>query len=333
MKYDEFRSMDEHLQEIGEGCMEVVHRGPADVAPVLSDRLCAQIHGKGLVEVYDVFPGVEASYHVFSARDATIHHAAMGSVMELFYCRSGRIGWNMRDDIAVYLGAGDMTVHSTQCCADSTMMFPLGYVEGLSLAIDLEKFSLHCPEILQRAKVDFSRLHEMFCGAKPTALPACKEINWIFEPLYVASPSLRMVYLQLKVQELLLYLSGIPGDQKELTQYFSQQTERIKEIHAVLIGHLEQRLTIEELARRYAINASTLKSVFKGVYGLPIATYMKEYRVRQAMKLLRETDLSIAQIAEQVGYESQGKFTKAFKSVAHLLPSEYRKNFSGKVPQ
>ena len=89
--------------------------------------------------------------------------------------------------------------------------------------------------------------------------------------------------------------------------------------------HLDQRYTIEELSRRYLINTSSLKEVFKAVYGLPIATYMKEFRVRRAMELLRESDASIADVAAQVGYESQGKFTKAFKDVAHQLPTAFRK--------
>ena len=114
---------------------------------------------------------------------------------------------------------------------------------------------------------------------------------------------------------------------KELTQYFSQQTELIKKIRQQLTEHLEQRFTIEELSKQYLINTSTLKEVFKAVYGLPIATYMKEYRVHQAMKLLRETDATIADIAAQLGYKTQGKFSKAFKDVVQVLPSEYRKDY------
>ena len=53
---------------------------------------------------------------------------------------------------------------------------------------------------------------------------------------------------------------------------------------------------------------------------------MKEFRVREAMKLLRETNDSIASISKQVGYETQGKFTKAFKYVTQTLPTVYRKN-------
>ena len=115
------------------------------------------------------------------------------------------------------------------------------------------------------------------------------------------------------------------SEHKELTQYFSQQTELIKEIHQQLTEHLDQRFTIAELSKQYLINTSTLKEIFKAVYGQPIATYMKEYRVHQAMRLLRETDASIADIAEQVGYETQGKFSKAFKDVVQVLPTEYRK--------
>ena len=129
-----------------------------------------------------------------------------------------------------------------------------------------------------------------------------------------------------QVQEILLYLQQIdPNAAKEFTQYGSQQTELIKEIHDFLVQHLDKRFTIEELGKKYLINTSSLKSIFKAVYGLPIASYMKEFRIKKAMQLLRETDDSIASIAEKVGYETQGKFTKAFKESIRILPKEYRK--------
>ena len=53
---------------------------------------------------------------------------------------------------------------------------------------------------------------------------------------------------------------------------------------------------------------------------------MKEHRMERAAALLRETDLSVAEIAGQVGYESQSKFTAAFKEQFGQLPKEYRRN-------
>ena len=106
----------------------------------------------------------------------------------------------------------------------------------------------------------------------------------------------------------------------------AEQVKIIREIHDHLTEHMEQRVTIEELAHRYLINPTTLKTVFKEVYGSSLAAHMKEHRMERAAALLRETDLSVAEIAGQVGYESQSKFTAAFKEQFGQLPKEYRRN-------
>lgn len=106
----------------------------------------------------------------------------------------------------------------------------------------------------------------------------------------------------------------------------SGQTETVREIHDWLLGHMDQRITIEELSRRYLINPTTLKAVFKSVYGTSVAAHMKEHRMVQAAKLLRESDRNIAEIAQAVGYDSQSKFAVAFKSFFGMLPKEYRRS-------
>ena len=105
----------------------------------------------------------------------------------------------------------------------------------------------------------------------------------------------------------------------------AEQVKIIREIHDHLTEHMEQRVTIEELAHRYLINPTTLKTVFKQVYGNSLAAHMKEPRMEKAASLLRETELSVAEIAGQVGYESQSKFTAAFKEQFGQLPKEYRR--------
>jgi AraC-like DNA-binding protein len=105
----------------------------------------------------------------------------------------------------------------------------------------------------------------------------------------------------------------------------AEQVKIIREIHDHLTEHMEQRVTIEELSHRYLINPTTLKTVFKEVYGNSLAAYMKEHRMEKAAALLRETDMSVAEIAGQVGYESQSKFTAAFKEQFGQLPTAYRR--------
>jgi len=105
----------------------------------------------------------------------------------------------------------------------------------------------------------------------------------------------------------------------------AEQVKIIREIHDHLTEHMEQRVTIEELSHRYLINPTTLKTVFKEVYGNSLAAHMKEHRMEKAAALLRETDMSVAEIAGQVGYESQSKFTAAFKEQFGQRPTAYRR--------
>ncbi|HIS93899.1 MAG TPA: helix-turn-helix transcriptional regulator [Candidatus Alectryocaccomicrobium excrementavium] len=326
MKPDERSRIDALLCNVAAGKIAAAHHSAAAQDSVLqTEQFFPRAAGKGQAEIYSVFPGVDAAYLTFQAPEVAFRHAPSSGVLELFHCHSGRVGWNMQGGMAIYLGAGDMTVHSAACCADSTMMFPLGYVEGISLTIDPQRLAANLPEALHEANFRPQELLSAFCHGKPVAIPACPPLAGLFAPLYSARPALRGAYLHLKIQELLLYLRDLPPEQLATSRYSSQQAEWIKKIHRQLTEHLDQRFTIEALARQYLINASTLKEVFKAVYGLPIATYMKEYRMRQAMKLLRETDASIADIAAKVGYETQGKFTQAFKAAVHALPTEYRK--------
>ena len=136
---------------------------------------------------------------------------------------------------------------------------------------------------------------------------------------------MQLSWQKVKILELLLYLGGLKVDSKNcLTEYQSEQIEIIRKIHKQLAEHMEQRFTIESLSKQYLINPTTLKTMFKSVYGTSIAAHMKEHRMEQAAELLRETSLSIAEIAGSVGYDSQSRFTAAFKAYWGKLPRDYR---------
>ena len=53
------------------------------------------------MEAYETFPGIEVSFNVFLASEVKFRHDASDSVLEIYYCRSGRVGWNMQDGTAV----------------------------------------------------------------------------------------------------------------------------------------------------------------------------------------------------------------------------------------
>ena len=106
----------------------------------------------------------------------------------------------------------------------------------------------------------------------------------------------------------------------------ASQEAIIRHVHDELTANLSERVTIEELSHKYLMNTTTLKRVFKQVYGETIAAHIKKHRMEEAARLLTATQDDVAAIARAVGYESQSRFTAAFKETYGTLPTEYRKH-------
>ncbi|WP_066620540.1 helix-turn-helix domain-containing protein [Clostridium magnum] len=282
--------------------------------------------GKGDMTIYQVFPGIELFLANFDSTRCTFEHEPYVNTMQINYCQEGRVGWQLNSGACMYLGAGDLSIHMMDNCTSSTMSFPLKRYSGVGVVIDLDKVAADPPEILRDTDIDVNEFKRKFCeDDRYLVMPARDEIEHIFSKLYSLPNCMQKPCFKLKVQELLLFLWMIDvNKEKQREQYLSPQVEVIKEIHKLLVSDLRQRPTIEELSKEYLINTATLKSTFKGVYGQPIATYMKEYRIRQAAILLRRNNDTISGIAKQVGYENQSKFATAFKKIMNVSPTEYR---------
>lgn len=110
--------------------------------------------------------------------------------------------------------------------------------------------------------------------------------------------------------------------------YSSSSEEIMHSIHDYLLERLADRVTIADLSRQFLMNPTTLKKEFKKVYGTSLAAHMKQHRMKQAAELLKNRDWRISQIALAVGYESQSRFTAAFKEAYGVLPRVYRKQYA-----
>ncbi len=283
---------------------------------------------KGLehITTVELYPGIELSCFILAAENLSVHHAALDHIFEINYCRFGRIGWKMGNGNSVYLGQKDFSLHTLKACADSVMSLPNGTYEGLTISIDLRMLTDNPPEILSGTGITGKFLYDKFCkNSSIISLAGNEQTEQIFSAFYDQPEHLKLPYQKIKVLELLLYISTLEIDtDNRLTEYHSEQIETVRAIHEQLISHMEQRFTIESLSKQFLMNPTTLKTIFKSVYGTSIAAHMKEHRMEQAAKLLRETGLSIADIAGRVGYDSQSRFTAAFKEYSGKLPKDYR---------
>ncbi|WP_077610193.1 helix-turn-helix domain-containing protein [Clostridium sp. Marseille-P2415] len=187
----------------------------------------------------------------------------------------------MKSGSNIYLGSGDLSLHMMDVCAESEMNLPLGFYEGISIAINLETLTEQTPEILKDSGIDGRQLCDKFCRqGKTISMPASTRIDYIFSVLYGLPEQICIPYFKLKVQELLLFLSMLElSEEKELDRYYSQQVETIKEIHEQLTRNVDKRFTIAEIADFVGYqNQSKFTQAFKDAFHVLPTMYRKQYR-------------------------------------------------------
>ena len=134
------------------------------------------------------------------------------------------------------------------------------------------------------------------------------------------------LYIESLTQALVIHLlrhystlaRSIPLRIGSLTHVQVQQV--IDYIHA----HLNQDLSLAELASVVNISPTYFASLFKKVMGISPHQYVIQQRVEQAKVMLMKTDLAIADIALQVGFSSQSHLTQQFKRLTGMTPKQVR---------
>ena len=83
--------------------------------------------------------------------------------------------------------------------------------------------------------------------------------------------------------------------------------------------------TVVELASIACLSRSAFAERFSQIVGKPPLTYLTQYRLRLATRLLIQQDLSISRVSEKVGYASETAFSQAFRRQYDVSPSQYKK--------
>ena len=103
-----------------------------------------------------------------------------------------------------------------------------------------------------------------------------------------------------------------------------RQDQTLNKVEKYIHEHLGEDLTLTVLADVGGFNAAYLSRIFKQKYQCNLSVYIMNERVKQAKKLLVETDEKINRIGEMVGYLTPHSFTRVFKAAEGITPAEYR---------
>jgi AraC-like DNA-binding protein len=120
------------------------------------------------------------------------------------------------------------------------------------------------------------------------------------------------------------YVEGIPGEQ---TGWLAGLKDPfVSRALALLHGRVAQQWTVDELGRQVGLSRSALADRFTRLIGEPPMRYLARWRLQVAATRLRNSDEPLVRIAEEVGYESEAAFNRAFKRTFGAPPAAWRRS-------
>ena len=140
------------------------------------------------------------------------------------------------------------------------------------------------------------------------------------------NPSFQKLYVRGKVLEILsLYFNETFNDNVDQCPFVanSDDVTKIKKAKEILIKDLNNPPTLESLSKAIGLNIKKLKIGFKDLYGMPAFTYLLNYKMEHARKLLHLNNQNINEVASIVGYSSATHFIAAFKRKFGITPKQY----------
>lgn len=282
--------------------------------------------GRGRFDSYALMPGINAAYGWFIAPEVDFSHSGLETVLEIFFCHKGRIGWKTKDGSEIYLEAGEMLIEPMDRSNETAVTLPLGYAEVFALSMDPADLDPALPEFLREIGFDARAFQERFVGNPTTVLAANYERSLFFSHLFNVPDALRFPYLKFKIQELLGHLYLQTTDPHIFSSIPDERITITRAVHDVLLAHLDEQLAIADLAKAHYIDPTTLQNDFKILYGAPIAAYMRRKRMEKAMELLRDPERSFTDVAKATGYRSRTAFSRVFKDATGITPMAYRQS-------
>ncbi|HKJ07222.1 MAG TPA: AraC family transcriptional regulator, partial [Flavobacteriaceae bacterium] len=140
--------------------------------------------------------------------------------------------------------------------------------------------------------------------------------------------ALQPVFIKGKIYELLsYYFSTITEENSDHCPYIPSEdiAGKVKLAKEIIVENLTNPPSLEQLAKQVGLNIKKLKTEFKEYYGVPVFTFLLNYKMEQAKNLLKESQMNVNEIATYLGYSTSSHFIAAFKKKYGITPKQYAK--------
>lgn len=150
-------------------------------------------------------------------------------------------------------------------------------------------------------------------------------VDYIVKPANAEEVLLRVgIHIKNKTQS---------NDEHKFTTSSSNSNKAVIEATCRLLNsHLSENPTINEIAEKVGCHRQKLTEAFKHEFGTTVFGWLRERRMQQATEWLKETQLPIEGMSQELGFITPGNFSTAFKSRFGMSPREYRKHMQESRP-
>lgn len=166
-------------------------------------------------------------------------------------------------------------------------------------------------------------------GSQLIRFPAKDQANiekLIFQMLYECQKKEvgYIPYVQLLLSKLLIQIYRQSLHSPPIVD--TPMSRRIEEITTYLNEHFHEKLTLNQVADQFFVSPSYLSRTFKKFTGFNFSEYVQAIRMREARRLLIESNQKVIEIAEKVGYPTIAHFNKTFRKHTGFSPTQFRKH-------
>ena len=127
------------------------------------------------------------------------------------------------------------------------------------------------------------------------------------------------------------YLRHYCGSKDESEKMVYHNVLRLRPVMEYIDQHYKDKIYIEELADKLMVSADYFTKMFKESIGKTPIDYINGLRINRALELLENPALSVAAVAEEIGFCNPNYFHKIFKQYMEVSPIVYRKSLSVKA--
>ena len=155
--------------------------------------------------------------------------------------------------------------------------------------------------------------------------PYQEELIFNSEPLTFGSAQLISHYLeQLMIHLYRRYFSySLPVRSSRFLAEASSGNDTYNRIVRYMEEHLGERMTIDRICRDNLVGRSQLQKLFRDTKGCGVIEFFSMMKIDTAKQMIRDNQLNFTQIADRLGYSSIHYFSRQFKQITTMTPSEY----------